>query len=109
MISKQEILLSRKAYLSLSGQGLEGANLTLEVFVKGTIDPRTDLVVNLTDVDDFLKKVVADFDHKNLPMDQTLLSQKIWQTCKNYWTHEKVALAGLTLHFGHGGKVKFTS
>lgn len=46
-----------------------GYNFTFEVFLKGSIDPRTGLVVNLTDIKPILKHTIGFLDHKNLKKD----------------------------------------
>lgn len=44
-----------------------GHNYTVEVTVRGPIDPLTGMVLNLTDLKDCMQKVVIDqMDHKNL-------------------------------------------
>ncbi|KAI9347957.1 hypothetical protein DFJ73DRAFT_835950 [Zopfochytrium polystomum] len=47
-----------------------GHNYSVEVFVKGEIDQRTGMVMNLTDLKHVLKEKVVDvMDHKNLDLD----------------------------------------
>lgn len=65
------ITIARKAYFSCSfkehvSQIFYGYNYTLEAFVRGTKDPRSGLVINLTDLDLVLKKVTSELDHKDL-------------------------------------------
>lgn len=44
-----------------------GHNYTIEVTVRGAIDPSTGMVLNLTDLKDCMQKVVIDqMDHKNI-------------------------------------------
>lgn len=43
-----------------------GNNYTLEAFFQGPIDPKTGLVVNLSDIDPLLKQVIQPLDHQNL-------------------------------------------
>jgi 6-pyruvoyltetrahydropterin/6-carboxytetrahydropterin synthase len=43
-----------------------GHDYTLEAFFEGTIDPVSGLIVNLSDVDMVLKKIVAPLDHRHL-------------------------------------------
>ena len=70
----QDIILCRKASYSvglaskLSPHGT-GANLDLEVRLVGRIDPKTDLVVNLTDVQKALDKLYGTIDHKHFQYD----------------------------------------
>ena len=84
----QEIIIARKAYFtagvvfrpssmtldqarsyygvySQSEHGF-GHNYILEAFFQGSIDPRTGLVVNLSDIDPVLKAVIRPLDHQNL-------------------------------------------
>ena len=65
----KEIILARKAYFSVGLNNNSGANLCLEVFLKGKLDPATELCVNLTDVDQALKNFIKDVDHKNIEKD----------------------------------------
>ena len=46
-----------------------GHNFIFEVFLKGYIDERSGLVVNLTDIKPLLKQVISLLDHKNLKKD----------------------------------------
>eukprot|EP01125_Pyxidicula_operculata_P022309 TRINITY_DN9052_c0_g1_i1.p1 TRINITY_DN9052_c0_g1~~TRINITY_DN9052_c0_g1_i1.p1 ORF type:complete len:141 (-),score=16.59 TRINITY_DN9052_c0_g1_i1:11-433(-) len=47
-----------------------GHNYVVHVYVKGKIDPKTGMVMNLTDLKDFIKKsIVEPLDHKNLDLD----------------------------------------
>ncbi len=79
-VKKEEIILARKAFLSVglpsqkSSYG-EGANLTVEVFLRGHIDPATDLVVNLTDVETVLAQMRNEFDHKHFAFDFSVKSK----------------------------------
>lgn len=84
----QEIIIARKAYFtagvvfrppsmsldqakafygvySQSEHGF-GNNYTLEAFFQGSLDPKTGLVVNLSDIDPVLKQVIQPLDHQNL-------------------------------------------
>jgi 6-pyruvoyl-tetrahydropterin synthase len=121
---KREIILSRKAHLSVGvgsplSKGGEGVNLCMEVFVKGNINPKSDLVVNLTEVDAFMSKVVEKFDHKNMPLDlgaQDLQMQtpeevgrEIWQECLSEWKHDSVRLSGLKLGWGQSTCIEFSN
>lgn len=73
--NSSSLILRRKIAFSCSYLYTEsnpvgyGHNFTFEVFLKGSIDPKTGLVVNLTDVKPFLKQTIALLDHKNLKMD----------------------------------------
>jgi 6-pyruvoyltetrahydropterin/6-carboxytetrahydropterin synthase len=46
-----------------------GHDYVLEVFVEGTLDEATGLVINVTDLDIVMKKVVAPFDFKHVNFD----------------------------------------
>lgn len=46
-----------------------GHNFSFEVFLKGEIDKKTGLVVNLTDIKPILSQVISLLDHKNLKKD----------------------------------------
>jgi 6-pyruvoyltetrahydropterin/6-carboxytetrahydropterin synthase len=47
-----------------------GHNYVVEVSVSGTVDPATGMIVNLTDLDNFVNgKVIEAFDHKSLNED----------------------------------------
>lgn len=44
-----------------------GHNYIVEVTVRGPIDPSTGMVINMTDLKDYMQKVVIDqMDHKNI-------------------------------------------
>ena len=105
----QEIIIARKAYFtagvvfqppsmtkeqatalygvySRSEYGF-GNNYTLEAYFQGSIDPKTGLVVNLSDIDPLLKAVIAPLDHQNLSRtvpefkEQAPTLEKIAQYC----------------------------
>jgi 6-pyruvoyltetrahydropterin/6-carboxytetrahydropterin synthase len=47
-----------------------GHNYVVEVSVSGTVDPATGMIVNLTDLDNFVQsEVIEAFDHKSLNED----------------------------------------
>jgi 6-pyruvoyltetrahydropterin/6-carboxytetrahydropterin synthase len=55
-----------------------GHNYTLEVTVKGVADPKTGMVINLTDLDQILKTKVADvLDHKYINFDVPYFREKV--------------------------------
>jgi len=55
-----------------------GHNYSLEVTVKGPVDPKTGMVMNLTDLDAILKEhVVEVMDHKFLNMDVEYFKNKM--------------------------------
>lgn len=75
------ITIARKTYFSsgiqdASTQRLYGHNFTLEAYVSGTENSTSGLVMNLTDLDRILKKVVAPLDHINISLDHPVLNKK---------------------------------
>ncbi len=55
-----------------------GHNYTLEVTVRGTPDPKTGMVINLTDLDKQLKQEVVEvLDHKFINLDVPAFEKKI--------------------------------
>ena len=54
-----------------------GHNYVLEVFIAGPIDPETRLIVNLTELDQVLLKVVDPLDHRHLNFDVPEFSKLI--------------------------------
>ncbi|MDA1190877.1 MAG: 6-carboxytetrahydropterin synthase [Candidatus Poribacteria bacterium] len=53
-----------------------GHNWTLHVAVVGELDPSNGMVVNIKDIDDLLKrKIVAQLDHKCLPLDHPYFAE----------------------------------
>lgn len=69
LILRRKIAFSCSYLYSESNPVGYGHNFTFEVFLKGRIDPKTGLVVNLTDVKPFLKQTIGLLDHKNLKKD----------------------------------------
>jgi len=70
----EDITIARKAYFSSGVNSTEskwgeGHNYVIEAFVRGPIDTDTGLVMNLTDLDRFLKVITDEFDHKHLNKD----------------------------------------
>lgn len=64
-----KIRIARKSFFSCGyrEQGsFKGGNFELEVGLEGSLDPKTGMVVNLTDFDAILKEVVSLVDHKFL-------------------------------------------
>lgn len=59
-----------KLFGKCSYPGGHGHNYTLEVTIRGDIDPKTGMVINLTELDEILKeKVVELLDHRFLNSD----------------------------------------
>lgn len=57
---------NRKAYGDLYREEGFGHNFLVEVHFEGEIEPLTGMIVNLSDVDRWLKSVAVRFDHKHL-------------------------------------------
>ncbi len=79
-----------------------GHNYTLEVTVKGDVDPKTGMVINLTDLDRILKeKVVEVMDHRFINLDIPEFAEKI-PTTENLalyiWDSLDSAIDGCSLH-----------
>ena len=120
LMLNQDIILCRKASYSvglgskLSSYGT-GANLDLEVRLIGRIDPKTDLVVNLTDVQLALDKLHKQIDHKHFQYDVDGFSgdassfqdiaQFCWDSLVNELKFENARLHELELHFNDSESV----
>lgn len=79
-----------------------GHNYTLEVTVKGDVDPKTGMVINLTDLDRMIKEnVVEVLDHKFINVDIPEFEKKI-PTTENLalfiWDSLAKAIKGCSLH-----------
>ncbi len=79
-----------------------GHNYTLEVTVKGEPDPRTGMVINMSDIDRLLKERVIDIlDHRFINIDIPEFREKI-PTTENLvlfiWDALADFLEGCTLH-----------
>ena len=79
-----------------------GHNYTLEVTVKGDVEPKTGMVINLTDLDAILKEnVVEVMDHKFLNLDLEYFKETI-PTTENMvifiWDSLENLLGGCSLH-----------
>lgn len=57
---------NKKAYGSLYREEGFGHNFQIEAHFDGDVDPLSGMIVNLADVDRWLKDVAARFDHKHL-------------------------------------------
>ena len=114
------VTLSRKAYASigvpsLRSQGCEGINIVVELHLRGHINAKTDLVVNLTDVETVLMQVVDQLDHKNISTDileftnQSVspksVAEYILRQCQAGWVFQDVHIQGVTLYWGAALKV----
>ncbi|MCC6277131.1 MAG: 6-carboxytetrahydropterin synthase [Oligoflexia bacterium] len=66
------IVLSRRTHFSSAGRiGNQefGHNYLLEVSLRGAIDPKSGMVINLTELDKLLKKITEPLDHHYLNED----------------------------------------
>lgn len=54
-----------------------GHNYMLEVTMSGEVDPRTGMVINLFDLKEILKAVLAEFDHKHLNLDTPYFRRRV--------------------------------
>jgi 6-pyruvoyltetrahydropterin/6-carboxytetrahydropterin synthase len=55
-----------------------GHNYVLEILVSGALDPATDMIVNLTDLDSFVEReVIEAFDHKSLNEDVPAFHEQV--------------------------------
>jgi 6-pyruvoyltetrahydropterin/6-carboxytetrahydropterin synthase len=54
-----------------------GHNYELHVTVKGRVDPKTGMIINLTDLKKHVNEVLKDFDHKFLNLDTPFFKDKI--------------------------------
>ncbi len=79
--------IARKTYLSCGWETPPmkgGFNLTLETYIKGPLNPKSGLIVNLSDLDTVLKDVTSPFDHKHLQKDFHDLN---FQSLEDFATH----------------------
>jgi 6-pyruvoyltetrahydropterin/6-carboxytetrahydropterin synthase len=61
---------NRAAYGKCNNPHGHGHNYTIEVLVRGPVDPDTGMVINLVDLDQVVRTTVTDrFDHTNLNLD----------------------------------------
>ncbi|KAI8807080.1 6-pyruvoyl tetrahydrobiopterin synthase [Cladochytrium replicatum] len=86
---------NRAIYGKCNNPNGHGHNYEVEVVVKGEIDPVTGMVVNLTDLKEWMKLAIMDvMDHKNLDRDVDYFADKpstaeniavfIWNNLKPY-------------------------
>ncbi len=54
-----------------------GHNYELHVSVTGAIDPKTGMIINLSDLKKYVNKVVREFDHKYLNVDTPYFMESI--------------------------------
>lgn len=54
-----------------------GHNYELHVTIKGQVDPKTGMIINLTDLKTFVNEVLKGFDHKYLNLDTPFFKDKI--------------------------------
>jgi 6-pyruvoyltetrahydropterin/6-carboxytetrahydropterin synthase len=61
---------NRRVYGKCNNPHGHGHNYVVQVSVSGKVDPATGMIVNLTDLDDFVQReVIEPFDHKSLNED----------------------------------------
>lgn len=69
---------NREVFGACANENGHGHNYTLEVTVSGPIDPKTGMVINLSDLDRLIHQLVIDrIDHRNLNVDVPELTGKI--------------------------------
>lgn len=69
---------NREIFGACANENGHGHNYTLEVTVTGEIDPKTGMVINLSDLDRLIHEFVIDrIDHRNLNVDVPELVGKI--------------------------------
>lgn len=74
---------NREIYGKCSNPHGHGHYYTLEITIKGEIDERTGMIINIDDLEDVAKKEIIDkVDHKNLNLDVDFL-QDIIPTMEN--------------------------
>jgi 6-pyruvoyltetrahydropterin/6-carboxytetrahydropterin synthase len=54
-----------------------GHNYELHVTVKGQVDPKTGMIINLADLKKYVNEILKDFDHKFLNLDTPFFKDKI--------------------------------
>jgi len=69
---------NREVFGACANENGHGHNYTLEVTVTGDVDPKTGMVINLSDLDRLIHELVIDrIDHRNLNVDVPELAGKI--------------------------------
>lgn len=69
---------NREIFGACANENGHGHNYTLEVTVSGEVDPRTGMVINLSELDHLIHDLVIDrIDHRNLNVDVPELVGKI--------------------------------
>lgn len=87
-----------------SNPNWHGHNYELFVTIKGSINPNTGFLVNLTELKELMReKVIDKLDHKNLNLDVEFLKGKFTSTemlCVSIWEQldEEVQKLGANLH-----------
>lgn len=118
----ETIFLSRKIQFSsgfkkLDSPSSEGANFELQAWFTGPVDPETDLVINIQEMDTLLKDVVSDLDFsflsgegsvlRNFSLEAfgSFLSQRLQQSQQKKEWSAKVKMVGFSLQEGSHSKV----
>ncbi|XP_072050729.1 6-pyruvoyl tetrahydrobiopterin synthase-like [Amphiura filiformis] len=61
---------NKKIYGKCNNPNGHGHNYTVTVTLKGKVDPVTGMVINITDLKEYMKKAIMDtLDHKNIDLD----------------------------------------
>jgi 6-pyruvoyltetrahydropterin/6-carboxytetrahydropterin synthase len=69
---------NREVFGACANSNGHGHNYTLEVTVAGPVDPKTGMVINLSDLDRLIHELVIDrIDHRNLNVDVPELAGRI--------------------------------
>lgn len=69
---------NREIFGACANEHGHGHNYTLEVTVSGPVDPKTGMVINLSELDRLIHQLVIDrIDHRNLNVDVPELSGRI--------------------------------
>lgn len=118
----ETIFLSRKIQFSsgfnkLDSPSSEGANFELRAWFSGPIDPETDLVINIQEMDTLLKDVVSDLDFSFLGGEGSLLRnfsleafgsfllQRLQRSQQAKEWSAKIKMVGISLQDGTHSKV----
>ncbi|CAG8546124.1 4259_t:CDS:2 [Paraglomus brasilianum] len=76
---------NRQTYGKCNGINFHGHNYTVEVIVRGEKDPKTGMVLNLTDLKRYMEVAIMNvLDHKNLDLDVPYFAEsKLPSTTEN--------------------------
>ncbi len=68
---------NRKTFGLCYSEHGHGHNYVLEAYLLGPIDPVTGMVINLMQVDEILKKVTSELDHRHLNFDVPAFAEQV--------------------------------